>query len=216
MGKKYIALAVALVGLAVSACGGRMTGSNMTPPVNNTVVLPALDSDLIVTAHLPPKSIGEELPDEGLGKIKSVKWKATLGGFTQQKYSQSLGFPPGTKLTIHNLSKTTEHTLDVVKEIKGPPAVFPKNPNLSVKAKGHALLDTGYASGPIKPGKSVTVTLGKKAIYLIGCAFHYSEGMRDVIVIAPFAAHGPQATPQPSSKPTHNPTPRSSYDPYDQ
>jgi len=79
-----------------------------------------------------------------------------------------------------------------------------------VTAQGHGNLQTGYASGPIKPGKSVKVTLVKAGIYLIGCAFHYKEGMRDVLVVAPHAAPGPQATPPPS---TSTPTSRSSYMP---
>ncbi len=43
-----------------------------------------------------------------------------------------------------------------------------------------------YASGTINPGASVTVTLSKPGIYLIGCAFHYIElNMRDVIRSSP-------------------------------
>jgi plastocyanin len=211
MGRKFIALAVALVGLAVSACGGRMTGSNIASPAGGTYVLPPLDSDLVMVAVLPKDTIGEERPDEGLGSIKSGKWKAVLGGYTQQRYSQSLGFPPGTKITIRNLSHNTEHTLDVVRVIDGPPAVFPKNPKLSIPARGKGRLEAGYASGPIKPGKSITVRLAKGGIYLIGCAFHYHQGMHDVLVVRPNAGPGQQATAPPTSRPT--PTPRSSYDP---
>ena len=36
----------------------------------------------------------------------------------------------------------------------------------------------------IEPGKSVTVTLSKAGTYLIGCAFHYGEGMHDVLASA--------------------------------
>ncbi len=179
----------------------------------DTVMLPRLDNDLVTFAKLPKDTIGEELPEEGLGKIKSPKWKATVGGFTQQRYSQKLGFPPGTKITIRNLSKQITHTFDVVKEISGPPAHFPKNPNLSIKARGHGKLETGYASGPIKPGKSVTVTLVKKGTYLIGCAFHYSLGMRDVLVVGEHSLPGQQATPPPTTSPSATPTYRSSYAP---
>ncbi len=197
----------------MSACAGRTGGNAITPPVNDAVTLPSLGSDMIVTAVMPKDTIGEELPGQGLGEVHSDQWKAMLGGFTQRTYSQSLGFPPGTKITIRNLSHTTEHTLDVVKEIEGPPAGFPKNPELSVKARGNGKLGVGYASGPIQPGKSVSVMLEKKGIYLIGCAFHYHEGMHDVLVIGPHAHPGQQATPQPSSRPTTTPTARSSYDP---
>ncbi len=208
--RKFVAVGLAAAGLAASACGGHPTTGNLVPMGARTYVIPRLDDDLVMFATLPKDTIGEELPNEGLGTIKSVKWKAVLGGFTQQRYSQSLGFPPGTKITIRNLSRSITHTLDVVKVISGPPADFPKNPKLSVSARGGGKLEAGYASGPIKPGKSVTVTLVKAGTYLIGCAFHYRFGLRDVLVVEKFAAHGPQATPPMTSPP---PTSRSSYSP---
>ncbi len=213
MGGKLVAIGIALVGIVVSACAGHMAGGNAGAVSGGTYVLPPLDSDLVVTANLPKNTIGEEKPDEGLGMVKSPKWQAEVGGYTQQRYSQVLGFPPGTKITVRNLSKTTEHTLDVVKVISKPPARFPKNPNLSVKARGNGKFEAGYASGPIKPGKSVTITLVKNGVYLIGCAFHYHEGMHDVFVVSKHAAPGKQATPPPTSRPTNSPTSRSSYDP---
>jgi plastocyanin len=121
-------------------------------------------------------------------------WNARLGGYTQQQFSQALGFPPGTMLTITNISKSIHHTLNVVKKISGPPANFPTNPNLPLNASG-GKLKKGYASGSINPGSSVSVTLGKAGIYLIGCHFHYSSGMRDVLVVGKNATPGPQATP---------------------
>ncbi|MBV9057483.1 MAG: hypothetical protein JO078_07290 [Candidatus Eremiobacteraeota bacterium] len=212
MGKKLLAIGIALVGIAVSACAGKMRPGGLGPS-GATYLLPTVDADLQMVAVLPKDTIGEELPTEGLGQIKDETWEALLGGFTQQKYSEQMAFPPGTKITIRNLSKTTPHTLDVVKVIAEPPAVFPKNPNLSVKAHGHGRLGVGYASGIIKPGKSVTVLLATKGIYEIGCAFHYAEGMHDVLVVGKFARHGPQATPPPSTKPTTSPTSKSSYEP---
>ncbi len=210
MGTKHVAVALAVVGLGVSACGGRPIGSSAP---GDSIALPSVDSDLVMSATLPGHTIGEELPREGLGKVYDKKWKATLGGFSQRTYSQALGFPPDTKITIRNLSHNITHTLDVVKEISGPPARFPKNPHLSTKAEGNGKMGIGYASGPIKPGKSVTVTLVKSGIYLIGCAYHYGEGMRDVIVIGEHAQPGPQGTAPPTSGPTSSPTPRSSYEP---
>lgn len=212
MSKKLIGVAVAIVGLAVSACGGRMLGGT-TSSGGGTYLLPSFDSDLAIVANVPKDTIGEELPSEGLGQIKDPKWKALLGGYTQMSRSQALGFPPGTKITIHNLSKRLSHTLDVVAEINGPPAHFPKNPNLPIGKHGNGMLQKGYASGAIHPGKSVTVTLSKAGIYLIGCAFHYHSGMHDVLVVERRAKPGPQATAQGTSKPSSTPTSRSSYDP---
>ena len=207
MSKKLSALAVTFVALALAACGAGSVGAGNTALMNGTTYsLPAVDSDLAMTATVPKDTIGEELPEEGVGSIKSSVWKATLGGFTQTERTQSLAFPPGTKITIHNLSSSITHTLDVVKVISGPPAVFPPNPNLSIPAKGDGKLEAGYASGPISPGKSVTVTLVKAGTYEIGCAFHYGEGMRDVLVVKNGAKPGPQATP-PSPKATTTPWP---------
>jgi plastocyanin len=206
MVRKVIALAVALAGLAVAACGGVRGGSG-----GGVMALPQIDNDLALYAKVPEDTIGEELPSEGVGTIKSKKWVATLGGFTQTMYSQALGFPPKTKITIRNISTSITHTLDVVKVITKPPAIFPADPKLSVPPKGGTELKAGYASGPIKPGKSVTVTLVEPGIYLIGCAYHYHSGMRDVLVVEVHATPGPQATPAP--KGTRTPTSRSSYDP---
>lgn len=208
MMRKFIAVALALAGLIISACGGHSSNGGLMPMGNNTFRLPNV-GDLAMSATLPKDSVGEELPSEGLGVIKSVKWKAQLGGFTQEKYSQSLGFPPKTVITIHNLSSHIPHTFDYIEEVKGPPAVFPKNPNLSIKAHGEGKFEAGYASGPIQPGKTVKMTLEKEGMYLFGCAYHYHEGMHDVIVVEKHATHGPQATPPGGGKPTPTPTPRS-------
>jgi plastocyanin len=205
MSSKISALSVTFVALALAACGAGSVGAGNTALMNGTTYsLPAVDSDLAMTAMVPNDTIGEELPEEGVGSLKSSVWKATLGGFTQTQRAQSLAFPPGTKITIRNLSSSVTHTLNVVKVISGPPAVFPSSPNLSIPAKGGGKLEAGFASGPISPGKSVTVTLEKAGTYEIGCAFHYGEGMRDVLVVKNGAKPGPQATP-PSPKVTATP-----------
>ena len=125
MGTKHLAVALAVVGLGVSACGGRPIGSSAP---GGSIVLPSVGSDLVMEAVLPAHTIGEKLPSEGLGKIYDQKWKASLGGFTQRTLSQSLGFPPGTKITIRNLSHRITHTLDVVKEIQGVSGALSQSP----------------------------------------------------------------------------------------
>jgi len=187
--------AAALLAMTLAACGGHAMGG---APSGGTAMLPALGPDLVVEANMPKDTIGEEYYKEGTGSLKSVKWSAMLTSYTQTKMAQSLGFPPGTKITIKNISKKDTHTLNVVRVIDGPPAKFPKNPTLSQKAQGGDKLEAGYASGPIKPGHSITVELDKAGTYLIGCAFHYSIGMHDVLVVRPNAMPGPQATATPS------------------
>lgn len=191
MFKKLSALAVAVVATTLAACASHYAGSNSAGSS-----LPGMP-DLRVTATLPngsPIAISENLPSD-LGTINDPHWSATVGGFTQETYSQVLGFPPGTMLTITNISGSIPHTFNVIAKIKKPPASFPSNPTLSTSAHGK-ILKKGYRSGVISPGKSVTVKLAKKGTYLIGCAFHYkSEGMRDVVVVSANATPGPEATP---------------------
>jgi len=195
MFKRYAALTVAVAAAALAACGGRYGGGTASSGATS-YVLPGM-GDLKFTATLPngtSTTVSEELPTEGLGTVADPHWKATLGGYTQQQFSQALGFPTGTQITIQNISHSIPHTLNVVKKIKRPPAKFPSNPTLSQSPSGGPL-QKGYASGSIGPGKSVTVVLSKPGNYLIGCAFHYHEGMQDVIVVKAHATPGPQGTP---------------------
>ena len=200
---KRITFAIVVAGGILAACGSH----GGIVPQTQSVALPAFDPDIAMTATLPKDTVGEELPSAGLGTYKSPYWKATLGGFTQTQYSQQLAFPPGTKITLRNLSKTTPHTLNVVAEIKGPPANFPKNPSLPTSPAGHGILGTGFRSGIVHPGKTVTITLSHEGMYLIGCAFHYSEGMHDVIEVKKNSKPGQQATPPPSASPSTGPSP---------
>jgi plastocyanin len=190
MSKRIAAVSLAVVAAMLAACAGR----DASQADGNSFTLPSFSKSVAIVATLPSDTIGEELPSEGVGTVNDTFWKATLGGFTQSNYAQALGFPPGTKITLMNLSKNISHTLDYVKKIKKPPANFPQNPNLPVAASG-GKFGKGYASGSISPGKSVTVMLGKAGIYLIGCAFHYGEGMHTVLVVKKNATPGPEGTP---------------------
>jgi plastocyanin len=200
--------ALVFAGAVVAACGGQQNSAALVP--QSGMMTTRLGNDMVIDLTMPKNTIGEELPGEGLGALKSAFWGATLGGYTQMTYSQALAFPPGTKLTVRNLSKSVSHTLDVVAKIDGHPAKFPANPVLSQQAKGNGQFGVGYASGVIKPGGSVTMTLSKAGTYLIGCAFHYKDGMHDVFVVSAGAKPGNQATPIPkatsSAKPTSQPT----------
>ena len=191
--KKPVAVAALIASAALAACAGQNGNAGTSYTLPNM-------PDLKITAKLPntsPIAISENLPAD-LGNIDDPTWNATVGGFTQEQYSQVLGFPPGTMLTITNInSQGIPHTLNVISKIKKPPANFPANPTLPTSANG-SILKKNYRSGAIMAGKSVTVSLAAKGIYLIGCAFHYkSDGMRDVVVVEAGATPGPQATPPP-------------------
>jgi plastocyanin len=202
--KKVAALSVALIAAFATACAGHSNGDGNSatsyafpgmPGMRFTAKLPSPGASPL-NVHSGPLYL--ELPQDGLGTVKDKYWHGTFGHFSHHNYSQAIGFPPGTLVTIQNIdvSDDVEHTLNVVGKIDGPPAKFPRHPNLSLSASG-GKLEKGYASGIIYPGSSVTVKLGKKGIYLLGCAFHYLQGMKDVIVVEPGATPGPQGTPPP-------------------
>ena len=205
MFSKHVVFAVVVAAGVLAACANRATS---VMPSGEQVALPAFEG-MAMTATLPKNTVGENFPAD-LGTYKSPFWRATIGGFSQTKYSQTLGFPPETKITLRNLNSTTPHTLNVIKAIKGPPAMFPQNPSLPTSPNGHGILGTGYRSGIIQPGKSVTIELSKAGTYMIGCAFHYaSNGMRDIFVVKDGAKPGQEATPPPqaTSSPSTGPSP---------
>lgn len=178
-----IILSLAL-GTTLAACGGRAStaSSSLTPAM-------PFDVSFTLPDNLPKDTIGEELPTEGVGS-KQTTW-GKVGGFTQTAKAQVLAFPPGTTVTIRNLSKSLPHTLNVIANAGKPPAHFPANPPLSTTAHGDGKFELGYRSGSINPGKTVKAKLVKAGTYIIGCAYHYSLGMRDVIVVKKGAKPGP-------------------------
>lgn len=143
-------------------------------------------------------TIGMSLPTSSIGHENDPSWGA-VGGYTQSARSQVIAFPPGTTITIKNLSSTIKHTLNVISTTSGPPANFPSNPSLSISASGGTTFGAGYASGSVNPGDSVSVTLANPGTYLVGCAYDYvNYNMRDVIEVSSSATPGPQATSPPS------------------
>lgn len=146
---------------------------------------------------LPPTAIGVAIPTQKIGVENDPTW-GIVGGYTQSQTSQVLAFPPGSKITVKNLSSSDVHTLNVIAQTSGPPPAWPKSPSLSFYPSGKGVLGIGYASGTLSPGDAVTVTLSKPGIYLIGCAYHYIyPGMRDVIQVSASATPGPTASPGP-------------------
>lgn len=181
---RVAAVFAAAVAAAVSACtngGGLGTigggGGTPSPP--------------------PATGIGVGIPTGKIGVENDPVW-GTIGGYTQNKTSQVLAFPPGVTITITNLSKTTPHTLNVLAKSNGPPPQWPgSSVSLPFSPRGNGVLGVGFASGALNAGASVKVKLSKPGIYLIGCAFHYSLGMRDVIAVVAGATPGPTASPGP-------------------
>ncbi|MBV8333381.1 MAG: hypothetical protein JO192_11630 [Candidatus Eremiobacteraeota bacterium] len=187
---KYLApFAATALTIGLAACGAHGSAAG----TSGVAVMPGLPFEISYTlpdAALPKNTIGEELPSEGVGTKKDPTW-GKVGGYTQTRKAQVLAFPPNTTVTIRNLSKSNPHTLDAFANAGKPPAKFPSNPNLPISAHGNGKLSVGYASGAINPGQSVKVKLVKAGTYLIGCAFHYSFGMQDVLIVKAGVKPGP-------------------------
>jgi protein SCO1/2 len=143
----------------------------------------------------PSNGIGLGIPTGNIGVENDPVW-GTVSGYTQDKTSQVLAYPPGATVTVTNLSSSSPHTLNVVGVTASPPPNWPQNPSLSFSPTGNGVLGSDYASGTIDPGKSVKIKLKNPGTYLIGCAFHYIEfNMRDVIQVVAGATPGPTASP---------------------
>jgi plastocyanin len=189
MYKKLIALAVFATAALLVACGGG--GGGASPPSGG-------GGGGGGGGNVGTDTIGMSLPNTTIGVENDPTW-GSVGGYTQSARSQVIAFAPGTTITIKNLSSSIKHTLNVISTSGGPPANFPTNPSLSLAASGGSNFGSGYASGSINPGGSVTVTLATAGTYLVGCAYDYAGyAMRDVIEVSSSATPGPQATAPPA------------------
>lgn len=191
----------------LAACGG---GGNSNPPPANAPAAPAVpvptapatvvavpstpattapSTQQVVTMALPTTSIGVE-NDPTFGAV---------AGYTQQQYSQVLGFAPGSQIMVRNGDQTV-HTLSTV----GTSGFV--QTSLPVNAAGGNTIGVGFSSGTTTPGQLVGPYTLAAGTYYMGCAFHYlSNSMRTVLVVAANAQPGPQATPGPGPTPTTNP-----------
>lgn len=182
-------IVLVIAACALSACGGGGGGS-YSPPSGGGGGGPTGPQSL------PPQTIGLSLPS-GLIGVENDPTFGAVGGYTQTVYSQTLAFQTGTTVTIQNLGGVP-HTLNVLST-----TAFPANGPTTTAASG-TTLGTGFATGPINPGATVTAMLGAIGTYFLGCAFHYANapgGMRTALIVTGTAnpQPGPQATPGPAT-----------------
>lgn len=179
-------MACAALAAILAACGGYGGGgSGYTPPGGGGG-----------SGGPPPvgaMTIGFALPSGAIGTVNTPF--GLIGGYTQQTYSQVIAFPPGTTVTLKNLSSTTPHTLNVL-SMTG----FTSS-NLDTTAAGGNVLAAGFRSGAINGGGTMSLKLTNAGTYFVGCAFHYTltPSMRGVIEVSSNATPGPQATPPPGT-----------------
>ncbi len=185
--KRLLILAGAVLAALLAACGGGYGGGG-----GSTYTPPGSSPGGGTPAPIGAMTIGFALPSGTIGTVNTSFGE--IGGYTQSVYSQVIAFPPGTTVTLKNLSSGTPHTLNVLST-----SSFPSNPTLDTSASGGTTLAAGYRSGAIAGGGTASLTLSNPGTYFIGCAFHYmnSPSMRGVIEVSSNATPGPQATPPP-------------------
>lgn len=185
--KHPLTLGTILLVATLAACGGGYGGGGSTysPPGTSPGGPPP---------GVGAMTIGFALPSGQIGTVNTPF--GVIGGYTQSVYSQVIAFPPGTTVTLKNLSSTTQHTLNVLSM-----SSFPASPTLDTTASGGNTISPTYRSGTMNPGATTSLTLATAGTYYIGCAFHYmtNPSMRGIIEVSSSATPGPQATPPPNT-----------------
>lgn len=181
-------LGAVAVGFAamLAACGGgggtsAGGGGGIIAPPAPTPTPPTTSTQQVITMALPSTAMGSRSdPTFGL-----------IGGFTQQLYSQVLGFAPGTQVMIQNGQNSLPHTLGVVSTTG-----FNSGSSLSLQPTGGSTIQAGFNTGNINGGALAGPFTLAAGTFYIGCAYHYtSDTMRTVLQVAAGATPGPQASP---------------------
>jgi hypothetical protein len=179
-------LGAVAVGFAamLAACGGgggTSAGGGVGPPAPTPTPTPSTSTQQVVRLALPSTAMGSRIdPTFGL-----------IGGFTQQLYSQVLGFAPGAQIMIQNGQASLPHTLGVVSTTG-----FDSGSSLSLQPTGGSTIQAGFNTGNINGGALVGPFTLAAGTFYIGCAYHYNtDTMRTVLQVAAGATPGPQASP---------------------
>lgn len=186
-------------GIAVTACGGGGSSGSAAAPTVTTPVNPAPAPTTVATAA--PQVITMALPDtSAIGQLNDPTF-GLIGGYTQQVYSQVLGFVPNAQVMIANGQPGVPHSLNVVSQTS-----FPAAANLATTAAGGSTVSAGFASGLLNGATTIGPVTLSAGTYFIGCSIHYfSNKMRTVLIVAANATPGPQATPVPNNTPQPGP-----------
>jgi hypothetical protein len=198
-----LVLSAVVVSASIAACNGNSaispaTSTPTTPaPTGAPVGAPAPTGAPVAT---PAPTTGPSTqqvvtlaePVTAIGRVVDPTF-GLVAGYTQQTYSQVLGFAPGSQIMIRNGQAVVPHTFSVLSTTG-----FIGTPTAT--AAGGSTIAADFNTGTINGGALIgpfTLTAGT---FYIGCAFHYvSETMRTVLVVAANATPGPQATPPPTA-----------------
>ncbi len=196
----FCGAAVLAAAVSLAACGGGGSGGTATVPGGGGGGVATTPTPTPVPTSTPtgalPQVVQMALPTSSIGSEVDPTY-GLIGGFTQQTYSQTLGYAPGAQIMIRNSDSTTPHTFGVVSTTS-----FGGGAALSLSATGGSTVGSGFNTGTVNSGATMGPFTLASGTYYIGCAYHYvSNNMRTVLVVAPNAAPGPQATPPASSTP---------------
>lgn len=177
----FAAMLAACGGGGGSSTGGGGTGFTPATPTPTPTSTATTSTQQVITMALPSTAMGSRT-DATFGVI---------GGFTQQLYSQVLGFAPGTQVMIQNGQNGLPHTLGVVSTTG-----FDSGSSLSLQPTGGSTIQAGFNTGNVNGGALVGPFTLAAGTFYIGCAYHYNtDTMRTVLQVAAGASPGPQATP---------------------
>ena len=183
-----VALALAAT---LAACGGGGGGTSGggggggIPPGPVPTSTP-VSSQQVVTMALPTTAMGQRT-DPTFGVI---------GGYTQQQYSQTIAFAPGSQIMIANGQAGVPHTFGVVSTTG-----FDAGAALNTSPTGGNTIQAGFNTGSVNGDATAGPFTLVAGVYYIGCAFHYqSNQMRTVLTVSAGATPGPQATQPPGTE----------------
>jgi hypothetical protein len=197
-----LTVSAVVVAASIAACGGSTSGP-MNLPLRTPVPTGApVSTPAPTTGPSTQQVVTMAEPDTAIGSVVTPTF-GLVGGYTQQTYSQVLGFAPGSQIMIRNGQAAVPHTFSVISTtgFVGAPT--------SLTASGGSTIAAGFNTGTVNGGTLIGPFTLSAGTFFVGCVFHYaSENMRTVLVVAANATPGPQATPPPNVPP---PPPGSIY-----
>ncbi|HTD37191.1 MAG TPA: hypothetical protein VK669_06745, partial [Candidatus Limnocylindrales bacterium] len=127
-----IGAAALVFAASLAACGGGGSTGGGGVPSNPVPTQTPLSTQQVVTMALPTTAMG----------VRNDPTYGIIGGYTQQQYSQTLGFAPGSQIMIANGQAGTPHTFGVVSTTG-----FDSGAALNTSATGGNTIQAGFNTG---------------------------------------------------------------------
>jgi plastocyanin len=175
--------------LAIALLAGCSGGASSTPAIGAPAEPQSIafnDDGFVDSASATTSAIGINLSGEKSGNSKP--YGKLLGYFpgTKIKTSQVVTLHSGQTVVFHNLDSSLTHTASLLGDASKSHAPWPTSFDGS-EAQSPAKTDistTDFSTGPLSPHKnSLKYTANVPGFYMFGCFFHYTFGMRDIIIV---------------------------------